>query len=322
MATQSIQVNTNSSGEISAVSSDVNVATATINGKSVVVDPRGPGECNLIISIGEDPNYTTPNPVVCKIKVKRPEEYNGEEIKQIVQAGQGLARFRVGDRWPVKMKGRVGILDIDGTYYVALIGLNHNQSVETQGKPNAHFKFPYDQDGKQLAFCDSEYNMLGEGPGFRMNPGASPSNVGGWEKSYALNTLSPQILNILEESWRNAISDCVKYTDNVGNATGSIAANVTPTTQKIFYLSQWEVFADETYTNTYEKDYQKQYAYYANGNNKVHYRHDQPTIAVWVWERSPYATDSTIFRVIYSSGAIGSGNARYSGGAAPAFSIH
>ena len=331
MANKTLTVTTNTNGAVKAVSSNTNVATVSVSNKTVTIAPTGGGDCVVTISVTDDPNYITPAPVTCKVTVKTKAMYNGLDIQEIVRAGKAASMLAVGDRWPVKMKGRVGILDIDDTYYVCLIGIDHNKSVETAGRYNAHFKFPYGADGKQLAFCDSEYNVQGSGPGFRMNPGTTSSNVGGWKKSYALNTLSPQFLNILEESWKNAISDCVKYTDNVGNATGSVAANVTPTTQKIFYLSQWEIFAYDRYPysddtknsiNTYEKGYQQQYVYYANGNSTVHYRHNQPTVAVYVWGRSPWVATAIDFFLNNELGCPNwSGMSRFSEGTSPGFSI-
>ena len=154
MSSEIVKITCNTAGSLTAVSSNTNVATAAINGKTVTVSPSGGGDCNITISVGQDPNYITPTPITLKVTVRKPS--NGYEIRQVIQEGRGPQVLSVGDRWPVKMKGRVGILDIDATYYVALIGLDHKKSVETYGRSNAHFKFPYGADGKQLGFVVSK----------------------------------------------------------------------------------------------------------------------------------------------------------------------
>ena len=107
---------------------------------------------------------------------------------------------------------------------------------------------------------------------------------------------------IIPSNWRAVIKPCTKYTDNVGGDTEK-ASNVTATSDNCFLLAEYEVFGSRTYANSAEQNYQKQYAYYANGNSKVRYRHDSPTTSIYWWERSVGRSSTTGFCDVYDSGA-------------------
>lgn len=86
-------------------------------------------------------------------------------------------------------------------------------------------------------------------------------------------------------------------------------------------LSEYEVFGSITYGNTNEKSKQAQYSYYSAGNSKVKYNHSATSTAVYWWLRSPYASNSTCFVVVYSDGTVSSSYAAYSAGFAPGFCV-
>ena len=66
------------------------------------------------------------------------------------------------------------------------------------------------------------------------------------------------------------------------------ASNVSSTTDYLFLLSEYEVFATHQYCNDAEPNYQAQYDYFKAGNSKVANKHSATgTAAVW-WLRSPY----------------------------------
>lgn len=249
-----------------------------------------------------------------------------QEVQRIVRAGIAPNRWTIGDQIPIAFNGTVGILSLNDTYYAKLISFSHNTTLESAGKPNAYFKFPYAADGKQLAFCDSLYGQAvpKNGTGLCMNPTDTynqyGSNQNGWTGSYAYKTLMPAWEALLPADWRAVISSCTKYTDNVGNGTGD-ASNVTASTQKIFYLAEFEVFGTIYGANEAERNYQRQYGYYANGESRVHYRHDQQNTAVWVWLRSPLLGSRDNFRCITSDGGWSNYLAYRSGAVAPAFQI-
>ena len=79
------------------------------------------------------------------------------------------------------------------------------------------------------------------------------------------------------------------------------------TTDYLFLLSEYEVFATHQYCNDAEPNYQAQYDYFKAGNSKVANKHSATgTAAVW-WLRSPSSTNigySSSFCAVSSSGSL------------------
>jgi len=146
------------------------------------------------------------------------------------------------------------------------------------------------------------------------------TNIGGWESSYMRNTICPQFLNALPTEWKNAIVACTKYTDNKGGGT-NITSNVTATQDKIFLLGGYEVIVISSGAFYVEKNYQKQYDYYKNGNSHVKYKHVKTDNVCSWWLRSPTSGYSGFFLFVGSDSVLHSQNANFSFGFAPGFKI-
>ena len=73
------------------------------------------------------------------------------------------------------------------------------------------------------------------------------------------------------------------------------------------------------YANSAEKNYQKQYDYYKNGNSKVKNQHTSTGSACFWWLRSVYATNTTYFCLVYTGGGADYYLAYISYGFAPGF---
>ena len=204
-----------------------------------------------------------------------------------------------------------------------IIGFNHNASVE--GANRIHFQLGKTalSGGTDVALCDSYYGNTGGG--FRMN--TSNTNSGGWNSSNArtklcgtsLSSYSGTIIAVIPAALRAVLKSVTKYTDNTGNS--SAASAVTATTDYFFLLSEYEVFGSITYGNTNEKSKQAQYSYYSAGNSKVKYNHSATSTAVLWWLRSPFASYSTLFVLVFTDGTVNGTNAHYSRGFAPGFCV-
>jgi hypothetical protein len=70
--------------------------------------------------------------------------------------------------------------------------------------------------------------------------------------------------------------------------------------------------------NTNEASKTAQYAYYANGNSKIKYKHDDTGSASYWWLRSPHPGYARYARLVDTSGAQNSGHACVGRGAAAA----
>lgn len=239
-----------------------------------------------------------------------------EVIQTAAKLGMGANFWSVGDRAPISPNGTVGALTFTGeTYYAFIIGFDHNEAIEGKG---IHFQFGKTENGTDIAFVDANYNTTGSTPAFRMN--LSNTNTGGWESSYMRSTICPAFLAALPEAWRSVIAECTKYSDNTGGGTDN-ASYVTATTDKVFLLAEYEVFGARTGANSAEQNYQQQYAYYANGNSRIKYRHNAVTSACRWRLRSVNAANTTYFRYVNTGGSGSTNGANNSYGFAPGFKV-
>ncbi|MCM1334000.1 MAG: DUF6273 domain-containing protein [Bacteroides sp.] len=241
-------------------------------------------------------------------------------IKSVSDAGQGANYWSVGDRKAVTINGTVGARSFSSeTAYAFIIGFNHNSGYE--GSNRIHFQFAKTavSGGTDTGFTDSSYNSTGSSAAFRMN--TSNTNSGGWNGSYMKKTICPAFKSALPSDLRAVLKTVTKYTDNVGNNTGSVESNVTATTEDIFLLSEYEVFGTIARGNTYEANKQKQYDYYAAGNSKIKYRDSATTTAVIWWLRSPRAAYATSFVRVNTDGAVDTYYAYGSLAFAPGFCV-
>ncbi len=106
------------------------------------------------------------------------------------------------------------------------------------------------------------------------------------------STHLPAILALMPTEVQNGIREVNKLT-----SAGSQSATINTTADKLFLLSEVEIFGSTTYSAAGEGT---QYDYYKAGNSKVKNRNG--SAARW-WERSPYVSNSTGFCMVYSDGS-------------------
>ena len=254
-----------------------------------------------------------------------------ETISKVSQMGLAAQYWSIGDYKNIQISGTIQGVSLNTlssiiTVRAFILGFNHNSAKE--GSNRVHFQIGKDTSGTDIAFCDSNYNSTGSSQGFRMN--LSNTNSGGWNGSYGRNTLlgnsgtptSPpanSFMAALPADLRAVMKPVTKYTDNTGNASNTSGA-VTPTTDYLFFLAEFEVHGARYSANQYEQNYQAQYDYYKAGNSKVKYRHDATGTAVYYWCRSAYHGNNVSFCTVDSYGGGGGGySANYSYGLAPCF---
>lgn len=181
-------------------------------------------------------------------------------------------------------------MDIGGTpYRIDIIGKNHDDLSDGTGKAPLTF---------QLHDCYTETKQMN----------SSNTNSGGWQNSAMRTTHLPAILNLMPAEVQAGIREVQKKT-SAGNQSSSIQT----TNDKLFLLSEIEIFGSTTYSFAGEG---KQYAYYQAGNSKVKNRSGS---ANYWWERSPLSSYSASFCYVYSSGDAAAANASASRGVAFAF---
>ena len=316
--TAAVTVTRSGTGAVSAASAEDGIATAEVEGTKIIIRGVSNGSTTITVSVEEDDNYNAPESKAISVTYIMASETLAENspdvIKMVIQSGQAPNLWSVGDKVPIKLKGTVGALTFSNqTYYAFILGFNHNPSIE--GNNTVHFQFGKTADGTDIAFVDSENGKDGSTAAFRMNTANTSS--GGWEGSYMRKTICPAFLAALPAEWRKIIADCTKYSDNTGGG-GNAAGSVTATQDKIWLLSEYEIYGVQSYANSTEQRYQQQYDFYKNGNEKAKYHHNTGGGCSW-WHRSAFKTTDTAYVYTTTTGSKAYKNASFSLGFAPGF---
>ena len=307
------------SGTVTASSGSTNIATVSVSGTTITVTAKATGSATITVNVGADTNYTAPSSKTFTVAVtlvsKTLSSNSWAVIKAVSDAGQGANYWSVGATKSVTINGKVGATTISSLKVDAfIIGFNHNSGKE--GSNRIHFLLGKIS-GKFVGLVDSSYGSTTSTSGaFTMN--TSNTNSGGWgssqmrskvlgSASYPTSPTANTLMAALPSDLRAVMKSCTKYTDNKGG--GNTASNVSSTTDYLFLLSEYEVFATHQYCNDAEPNYQAQYDYFKAGNSKVANKHSATgTAAVW-WLRSPGYINiryNTSFCAVSSSGSLAS----------------
>ena len=336
----------NHDGTISVVSNNTGIATVSRSGNTVTVNNvnQTTGNTTITVSCTAGTNYTAPSSQSVTVEAKFVSSVLNENdwsvIKSVADASQGANYWAVGDRKAVTVNGTVGTQAINGTYYVYILGFDHNSSREGTGITFGTFKTAL-SGGTDICLIDSYYNSYSTNGTkyFNMNH-SSNTNSGGWmgcdlrydvlgstntnngnaTATTATSPVSGTLMAALPSDLRAVMKPMTIYTDNTGGGSNT-ASYVTASVDYLPLLAEFEIFGTRSYANSAEQNYQQQYAYYSAGNSKVKYRHSATgSLANW-WERSPYYDNSGNFCLVNTGGSAYTGSARYSYGLAPAFRV-
>ena len=168
----------------------------------------------------------------------------------------------VPDSWAV---GDSKTMTINGTdYQIDIIGKNHDTYTAGGTAPLTF----------QLHDCYAT--------SYAMN--SSNTNSGGWTSCAMRSTRLPAILALMPSEVQNGIREVNKLT-----SAGNQSETINTTADKLFLLSEIEIFGSVTYSVAGEGN---QYAYYSAGNSKVKNR--SGSSSAW-WERSPRTSNPAHF---------------------------
>ena len=336
----------NHDGTISVVSNNTGIATVSRSGNTVTVNNvnQTTGNTTITVSCTAGTNYTAPSSQSVTVEAKFVSSVLNENdwsvIKSVADASQGANYWAVGDRKAVTVNGTVGTQAINGTYYVYILGFDHNSSREGTGITFGTFKTAL-SGGTDICLVDSHYNDYSTGgqKWFNMNH-SSNTNSGGWKgcdlrydvlgstnsnnndagTTTATSPVSGTLMAALPSDLRAVMKPMNIYTDNTGGGSNT-ASYVTKSVDYLPLLAEYEIFGTRSYANSAEQNYQAQYQYYKNGNSKVKYRHSSTSSTAHWWERSPNYSDSNSFCNVNTSGSADYTGARTSYGLAPAFRV-
>ena len=178
----------------------------------------------------------------------------------------------VPDSWLVGDQKTMTVNGVD--YTIDVIGKNHDDYADGSGKAPLTF---------QLHECYSS--------GYGMNN--TSSNSGSWGSSAMRTSRLTSIFQLLPSEVQSAIREVSKLTAN-----GFRDSTITTTADKLFLLSEIEVFNIAEYSHSGEGN---QYEYYAKGNSKQKQYVDSTVNKPW-WFRSPSRTSGERFVVKTADG--------------------
>ena len=195
-------------------------------------------------------------------------------------------RGNVPDTWAV---GDSKVMTIGGTnYQIDIIGKNHDTYTAGGTAPLTF----------QMHDC--------YGTKYQMN--SSNTNSGGWTSCAMRSTHLPAILALMPSEVQAGIREVNKLT-----SAGEQSPTINTTADKLFLLSEIEIFGSVSYSKSGEGT---QYDYYKAGNSRV--KNKGGSAFSW-WERSPGGSVSTSFCIIYGHGGGNDASAIASSGVAFGF---
>lgn len=271
-------------GAISAQSSAPTIASVSVSGNKVTVTGLANGSATITISVAADTNYNAPANKTCSVTVSLlKDNFADNEWSEIIaacQSGNVPASWVVGNYKNMTINGKA--------YRIDIIGKNHDTYASGGTAPLTF----------QMHDCYTETKQMN----------SSNTNSGGWNSCAMRSTHLPAILNLMPAEVKAAIREVQKKT-----SAGSQSSSIQTTNDKLFLLSEIEIFGSTTYSFAGEG---KQYDYYKAGNSKV--KNLNGSAYFW-WERSPFSSNSTSFCFVDSSGAAAATGASSSRGVAFGF---
>lgn len=177
----------------------------------------------------------------------------------------------VPDTWGVSNSKIMSINNVD--YQIDIIGKSHDDYADGSGKAPLTF-------GLHDCYADAE----------TMN--SSGTNSGGWKNSAMRTTHLPAIMALMPKAVRNGIREVSKKA-----SAGSKSSTIETVSDKLFLLSEVEIFGLTTYAAEGEGS---KYQYYRSGGSTI--KKQNGSASVW-WERSPCATNTSFFSQVSKNGS-------------------
>lgn len=265
--TKTITVTRAGDGAISAVSGNTAAATVSVSGNTVTVTGKANGSATITVSVAAGANHTAPSSKTCAVTVSFLDDtFANNDWSAIIAACQSGS---VPDSW---VAGNSKTMTINGTsYQIDIIGKNHDTYTAGGTAPLTF----------QMHDCYADTKQMN----------SSNTNSGGWTSCAMRSTHLPAILALMPSEVQAGIKEVNKLT-----SAGSQSSTINTTADKLFLLSEIEIFGSTTYSKSGEGS---QYAYYSAGNSKV--KNLSGSANGW-WERSPNGSKSAFFCYVNSDG--------------------
>lgn len=190
-------------------------------------------------------------------------------------------------------------------YYVALSDGSFNTSV-TSGSTvfNICHNGNYGYGGWKG--CDLRYNILGSTNVAPSGSSSSSSRIGyDATSTCATDPVNNTLMAKLPAELRAVMAPIEIYTDNSSDGTHNTSATVTSSIDYLPLMSEYEVIGKTSKANSYEKNYQQRFSFYASGAKGYRRIKNDGTLTPdnsFRLSRSPYSSNNTQWLHIAAAG--------------------
>lgn len=238
-------------------------------------------------------------------------------IGQISKAGKASQYWAIGDAKEITPKTKkipnVNFSIGSRKTFVFIIGINHN--AELEGDNLIHlgcFRDTLNENEYTSRFCliqneDGIYKTrTSYTKDFIMSwveDLGGPNNDGGWNDSFVRRYSDFYFIEqFFPDDFLAVTRKAKKYTDNVGNGTGSVASNVTATEDWFCIPAPRELGLSTSFCNSYEANYQTVYKYFESGNKTSMLTQIDLGKSGAYWLRSPVYNSKNLFNYVDENG--------------------
>ena len=240
-------------------------------------------------------------------------------ISQVSKAGKARQYWAVGDAKEIIPKTKeipfINFSIGSRKTFVFIIGMNHNSELE--GNNLIHlgcFRDMLNEDVYTSRFCliQNENDMFGTRTAYSkdfimswVGDYGGPNNKGGWKQSFVRMYSDTQFIKrFFPDDFLSVARKAKKYTDNIGNGTGSVASNVTATEDWFCIPAPRELGLSTSYCNSYEVNYQAIYKYFETGNKTAMLAQIDLGKSGAYWLRSPVYNSKNLFNYVKENGKV------------------
>ncbi len=261
-------------GAIHATSQHSNIATCSVSGATITIQPKTTGHTTITVSVAEGTNHdatTTKNiSVDVTILDKILSKNSWAAIAAASDSGKAHTIWNVGDTKDIVVNGE--------TLTVAIMGFAHDDKADGTGKAGITFGL------KNLMSKKSTMES------------SAVTSIGGFTNTYLFKSLQGSTFSALPPDLQSVIKTVNKKT-SAGNRSTTINTNA----MKLFLFSEIEIFGSTTFSVAGEGT---QYAYFANSKNRKKYiiLADNTNYPMYWWERSPRIDSDRQFCNVNKSG--------------------
>ena len=245
-----------------------------------------------------------------------------EEIAKMVEAHYAN-KINIADYWTIGDKRKVNLSAMSATYVgeshraqiveMAIADFDHDDLVTSiNGHSKAAITLTQVDCLMDASNASNPVNGSSNSENGYMNN--TNTNIGGWESCARRTWCNSVYYNALPSTIKSTVKEVKKLT-----SAGGQSSTINTTNDKVFLLSEIEIFGSTSYSKSGEGS---QYEYYKTTANRYKLpKWGSSSNSHIYWDRSPYGSNSSCFCCVRSGGNADWDSAGYTHGVAPCLCI-